>query len=166
MKILTIALIIILFTLVVGHAQKVTDGFKGYQWGTPRTKIDSVFVLALPVEKYGMTFYSTTLDSLGGAKLLKCEFIFYNDEFAGVYVETNGWDDSDQLKRTLIAAYGEPEQPDSNSEENFWNSKLTTRIFKYNKSNLLGKLVMLSTSHVSQLEEEKKQKAEKEKDDF
>jgi len=160
-----IAMALLCLLPLIVNGQKIKDGFKGFEWGTPYYEMDSVFEFGDPFEVNMYLVYMTDIDSLGGAKVL-CAFTFYKDRFAGVAIITQGLSDWTKLLRVLEAAYGEPDKPNPYIEEYEWNSRYTQRTYEYNRFSEQGSLSMISWDIFKESEKDREKEAEKAKDEF
>lgn len=69
-------------------AQKVKDGFKGFEWGTEFLKMDSTFDLLLKGTEDDLAYYTADISTLAGVKVEECVMIFYEGRFFAVMIIT------------------------------------------------------------------------------
>jgi len=147
-------------------AQEIKEGFRGHEWGRHLDFCDSSLELTFGYGEEHLEAYSAAIDSLGGAKLEHCIFMFYKKQLCGVTITTKGRTNSDKLLRAAKAVYGEPDQPNPYIEKYRWKTSRTVRTFEQNLITKDASLIMMSIPHMQWRERDKEKEAQKAKDEF
>jgi len=163
----TQCIVIILIMLAVSvNAQKVKDGFKGFEWGTSLEKLDSLFELNHVDNEEAFDVYNTNINNLGDVKLDFCHFYFYKKQFMGVWIKVDGYSNYGLLLKMMDNVYGDHEQENQYIEKYTWHSKKTLRILDYNKIKKETEIRLISISIYRQQQKDEEEKAKKGADDF
>jgi len=142
------------------------DGFRGIAWGTPLEKIPGMTTSEL---KSTRLTYCTREDdkmAVGEAKLTRLEYIFYKDQFCGVYLKTEGSGSFDALKRAVFANWGAGERPNRFLNEWTWLQGKVVMSLNYNEYSHEGILILAYTPLFDAMDRDKDRAAHNAKKDF
>jgi hypothetical protein len=123
------------------------DGFRGIKWGTDLSTLRGMEL----VENDGVDkFYKNKEDNmtLGASQLNEIIYVFWNDKFASVLIQTNGLENYGHLKDACFEKFGEGMRTDAdqrlNIEYYIWEGAITGIDLKYEKINNVGLLYIFS----------------------
>jgi hypothetical protein len=155
---LTILTTVICFTNSFAF-QNEPDGFRGIKWGT---KIETLKDMRKLYTKGNTTVYMRKNDKLqiGDAELQNISYMFWQDKFYSVYIQTKGYLNWAALKKVLFLKFGKGNQDNKYTEYYRWGlfSGKVVIYFKYNQISEQGTLMIRGNKIVNEMRQSKRQK--------
>lgn len=144
------------------------DGFRGIKWGTHISSLSGMRYYRTDPSYGGVHIYIRVGDKLqiGGAKLDRIEYGFWQERFCGVTIYTSGSVNWYSLKDAVFETFGRGYQPNEFIEKYFWGGTETGMILEYNEITEKGSLWMSSRKISKEMEEWDKRKAKEGAKDF
>lgn len=167
-NILTIALLA--FTLKL-HAQNLKaldnkNGFRELSFGDTIVDFSSWKVIGAS-EDSTQLFYERLDDKLKiGDAVVKISYVFFKKKFYCVFIQTEGFENSHSIYNTLKEMYGKGYKSNPYIERYYWWGKKVSLSYEQNSVSGRGSVIMSNIEIERELEEFKKQKAIKAKEDF
>ena len=95
------------------------DGFRGIKWGTD---LNEMWEMTLIKYNGAEQIYIRERDelSIGGATLKELKYMAYKHKLLGVWIAFDGYMNFTKLKDTLSQEYGNPQKPNTYTDEYYW----------------------------------------------
>jgi hypothetical protein len=169
------SLIIILLSSVsvyAGTDPNRWDGFRGLKWGTNIKDLNDPNMML--TEGYNKEKYYKRLNdklSIGDANLKEITYVFYENRFYGVMIETKGYMNFSALKDAIFAYYGDGKPNGNYSNSWLWspelgNSRNVMIVFGYDESQGITVVVMTYKPILNEMQTDKARKAKEASKDF
>ncbi len=160
-------IVIGLFSINSFAYQNEPDGFRGIKWGV---RIETLKDMTKLYTKGDTTIYMRKNDKLqmGDTELQDISYMFWQDKFYSVYIQTKGYLDWSALKKVLFLKFGKGSQDNKYIEYYRWGlfSGKAAIDIKYNHISKQGTLMMRGNKIMNEMRQSKKQKAREEAKKF
>lgn len=153
---------LILLVANIALAAERPTGFRGIAWLTDFSTVKDEMVHSSTDPSYGgIEFYMRKNDEMviGGAKLEKIEYSFWQNQFYGVRILFSGYTNYSSLKGALIERFGSGHKPNRYIEEFYWFDFAEGNIsIRYNDVQKTGVMRMSSKELAAKAQEYQKEK--------